>query len=235
MDSGPRKFSPTYHAIRIALGIVYFHFGMLKFFPDLSPAELLASQTIMRLTDGSFDAFTALQVLAVMECLLGVLLIFNIAMRATLILFLFHMIGTFTPLFVLPELTFKIAPFAPTMEGQYILKNLVFVAAGFAMVPELYFSRGHRRTACTPDCQSPCGRTCNRPVTIGPATGPCQANPGRHRGGFNRLPADKHRVFAGISLSTTSTGSVCLCQNKPTFIRKFLSIGFLACNPPSSG
>ena len=57
----------SYHLLRITLGFVYFHFGILKFFPDLSPAELLASQTIMRLTGGMLDASDALFILAIME------------------------------------------------------------------------------------------------------------------------------------------------------------------------
>ena len=129
----------SYHVLRLTLGFVYFHFGILKFFPDLSPAELLASQTIMRLSCGLMDANTALFCLAIMECLLGLALIFNVCMRFAFVLFLFHMLGTFAPLFVLPELTFKVAPLAPTMEGQYILKNIVFVAAGWAVLwPNLF-------------------------------------------------------------------------------------------------
>ncbi len=141
LETASPRFSPTYHLVRIALGLVYFHFGMLKFFPDLSPAELLASQTIMRLSDGLLDAHWALYVLAIMEVGLGIAFVFNIFMRATLLVFFFHMLGTFTPLIVLPELAFKIAPFAPTMEGQYVLKNIVFVAAGIGLIPELYFRR----------------------------------------------------------------------------------------------
>ena len=132
----------SYHVVRIVLGLVYFHFGILKFFPDLSPAELLASQTIMRLTGGMLDANTALFYLAIMECALGLALIFNVCMRLTFVLFLLHMIGTFSPLVVLPELTFRVAPLAPTMEGQYIIKNIVFVAAGWAvLMPPLFLSK----------------------------------------------------------------------------------------------
>ena len=58
-----------------------------KFFPDLSPAELLASQTIMRLSAGLLDAETALFCLAIMECLLGLALIFNVCMRFAFVLF----------------------------------------------------------------------------------------------------------------------------------------------------
>ncbi len=141
----------SYHILRLSLGLVYFHFGILKFFPDLSPAELLASQTIMRLTSGWLDAQTALFYLAILECTLGLFLLFNVCMRVAFVLFLFHMLGTFLPLFVLPELTFKIAPLAPTMEGQYILKNIVFVAAGWAVfAPRLFGPTTQSRPAIGP-------------------------------------------------------------------------------------
>jgi uncharacterized membrane protein YkgB len=139
MSSPALRNQSSFHILRLALGIVYFHFGFIKFFPDLSPAELLATQTIIRLTAGWMDAHTALFILAIMECGLGLALIFNVWMKAAFLFFLFHMAGTFAPLFLLPELAFKISPLAPTLEGQYILKNIVFVAAGWAVfVPALF-------------------------------------------------------------------------------------------------
>ncbi len=153
MNSAPLRPPFSYHVIRIALGIIYFHFGMLKFFPDLSPAELLASQTIMRLSGGLFDAHTALLYLAILECALGLALIFNVGMRLAFVLFLFHMAGTFAPLVVLPELTFRISPLAPTMEGQYILKNIVFVAAGWAVLWPQLFVKKRRNPAHAPGLQ----------------------------------------------------------------------------------
>jgi len=120
--------------LRIALGLVYLHFGILKFFPDLSPAEMLASQTIMRLSWSWLDARTAILALAIAETMIGLAFLSNIAPRWLAVVFLGHMVGTFSPLFILPELTFKVAPFAPTLEGQYILKNLVFVAAAWTIL-----------------------------------------------------------------------------------------------------
>ena len=146
MIANDTKNQASFHFLRIALGLVYFHFGILKFFPDLSPAELLASQTIMRLTSGALDANTALFYLAIMECALGLAMIFNVWMRAAFVLFMFHMAGTFTPIFVLPELAFKVAPLAPTMEGQYILKNIVFVAAGWAVFMPYLFPNHRENT-----------------------------------------------------------------------------------------
>jgi uncharacterized membrane protein YkgB len=133
-NNSPRPYRPSPHVLRIALGIVFFHFGFLKFFPDLSPAEMLASQTIMRITGGSMDARSAMWWLAMLETVIGLGFLFNVALRCVSALFLLHMIGTFLPLVVLPELAFKIGPFAPTLEGQYILKNIVFIAAGWTVL-----------------------------------------------------------------------------------------------------
>lgn len=49
--------------------------------------------------------------------------------------------ATFLPIFLLPEFAFKFVPFAPSLEGQYILKNLVLVSAGWAVVAP-YFRSG---------------------------------------------------------------------------------------------
>ena len=124
--------SPTF--LRLSAGFVYFHFGLLKFFPDLSEAELIAGQTIMRITAHRIDAETALWWLAVVECTIGLSFLFNIGLRWMFFVFLFHQLSTFIPLFLFPEITFKFAPFAPTMEGQYILKNLVSLAAGWTIM-----------------------------------------------------------------------------------------------------
>lgn len=121
-------------SLRIALGVVFFFFGALKFFPDLSPAEMLATQTIMRLSWHWLDAHTALRALAVFECLIGLGFLLDVAPRWLAPAFFVHMLGTALPLFLMPEFCFKIAPFAPTLEGQYILKNLVLVAAGWVVL-----------------------------------------------------------------------------------------------------
>ncbi len=123
-------------AIRLALGFVYFHFGLLKFFPDLSPAELVASQTVSRLSLAWIDARSALLWLGALECAIGLGFLFlsSSLRRWVFYLFVFHMVGTFLPLLYLPGLMFKVAPFAPTLDGQYVLKNLVLLAAGCAVL-----------------------------------------------------------------------------------------------------
>ncbi len=134
MPDSPTADHPNPHLLRLSLGFVYFYFGLLKFFPDLSPAELLAGQTVMRLSLGHLDAQSALAWLGGLECLIGLGLLLNVLPRGVFVLFLLHMAGTFLPLLLFPEFAFKIAPLAPTLEGQYILKNLVFVAAGWTVL-----------------------------------------------------------------------------------------------------
>jgi ABC-type uncharacterized transport system permease subunit len=71
------------------------------------------------------------------ECAIGISFLLGIRPKLVFAIFLAHIAGTIMPLFVLPELMFKVAPFAPTMEGQYVLKNLVLAAAGWAVLTSL--------------------------------------------------------------------------------------------------
>jgi uncharacterized membrane protein YphA (DoxX/SURF4 family) len=116
--------------IRTSLGIVFLWFGVLKFFPGLSPAEQLAGRTIERLTFGAVQPHLSLPVLAGWECLIGLGLLTGIAQRFTLLLLFLQMPGTILPLFFFPQETFLKVPYAPTLEGQYIIKNLVLISAG---------------------------------------------------------------------------------------------------------
>lgn len=119
--------------LRISLGVVYLWFGALKFFPGLSPAADLATRTIERLTFGMIPAETALLLLAVWETLIGIGLIFGVWMRATLLLLFVQMLGTITPVFFFPQEVFTTVPYAPTLEGQYIIKNLVIISAAIVI------------------------------------------------------------------------------------------------------
>jgi len=119
--------------LRISLGVVFLWFGVLKFFPGLSPAQTLAGNTISILSFGLLTPELAVFILAVWECLIGVGLIAGHLLRATLFLLWLQMLGTITPLFLFPEECFTVVPIAPTLEGQYIIKNLVLVTAGLVI------------------------------------------------------------------------------------------------------
>ena len=115
--------------LSISIGLVYLWFGMLKFFPDLSPAEGLAKNTIDSLTLGIIPENVSIVLLALWETIIGVFLIFGWYRRSTVVLALAHMVLTFSPLLLFPEETFNQGPFYLTLLGQYIMKNLVIIAA----------------------------------------------------------------------------------------------------------
>lgn len=119
--------------LRISLGVTFFWFGVLKFFPGLSPAQDLAVNTISVLTFGLIEPDLAIILLALWETVVGLGLIAGVALRAVLLLLFLQMLGTLTPLFIFPELTFVRFPYAPTLEGQYIVKNLVLISAGLVV------------------------------------------------------------------------------------------------------
>lgn len=119
--------------LRISLGIVFLWFGVLKFFPGLSPAQDLATRTIAILTFGLIPSSVSILVLAAWESLIGIGLITGVFMRATLFLLFLQMPGTITPLFFFPHEVFTRVPYAPTLEGQYIIKNIVLISAGLVI------------------------------------------------------------------------------------------------------
>jgi uncharacterized membrane protein YphA (DoxX/SURF4 family) len=131
--------------LRIGLGVVFLWFGALKFFPGASPAETLAARTIEQLSGGAIGPSISLPVLAAWESLIGLGLLTGRFMRATLFLLVLQMLGTLTPLLLFPDETFTTFPLVPTLEGQYIIKNVVLIGAamvvgatvrGGRMVPE---------------------------------------------------------------------------------------------------
>ena len=115
---------------RLALGIIFFWFGVLKFFPGQSAAENLASRTISVLAWGHVPPRVSMPVLAAWECAIGLGFLSGRFTRATLVLLLLQLPGTFMPLVFFPHETWKQFPYAPTLEGQYIIKNLAVIAAG---------------------------------------------------------------------------------------------------------
>ena len=119
--------------LRIALGVVFLWFGVLKFFPNLSPAETLVGRTIEVLTLGLVKPSVSLPVLAAWESLIGLGLILGRGLRGVLFLLAVQMAGTFTPLLLFPQETFSTFPIVPTLEGQYIIKNIVLIGAAMVV------------------------------------------------------------------------------------------------------
>jgi uncharacterized membrane protein YkgB len=110
--------------------VIFFWFGALKV-AGLSPAselvEKLFQQTVPFM---SFSTFIIL--FGLFECLIGILFLIKSADRVVLPLLLLHMITTFMPLFLLPAVTWS-GFLVPTLEGQYIIKNLVVIATAMSI------------------------------------------------------------------------------------------------------
>jgi uncharacterized membrane protein YphA (DoxX/SURF4 family) len=114
--------------LRVGLGVVFFWFGMLKFFPGASPAEELVKNTVYFIEPGLF-----IPVLALWESAIGLGLITGKFMRLTLLLLFLQMPGTALPIVLLPDVVWNTFPFELTLEGQYIIKNLVLIGGGLVL------------------------------------------------------------------------------------------------------
>src|ERR1051326_3540889 len=130
---------------RLALVVVYVWFGGLKLF-GLSPANAMVRSLQARtLPFLSFDQFIIL--FALFEMLIGVLFMIPKATRVAIVLFAAHMLTTTMPLLLLPEMTWQ-KILVPTMEGQYIIKNVVLIALAINVGANL--TRGMGRSMPVP-------------------------------------------------------------------------------------
>ncbi|MFI1191023.1 DUF417 family protein [Streptomyces californicus] len=119
----------THALLRATVGIVFFGFGVLKLFPSASPAEQLAVDAATKMTLGLVPETVLLLSLAALETAIGIgLIVGRRLLRPALVAFFLHMGGVFSTLFLLPDAMWQPHSPAPTMEGQYVVKNVVLVA-----------------------------------------------------------------------------------------------------------
>lgn len=125
--------------VRLSLGVVFIWFGALKPL-RISPADDLIVRTVYW-----FDPDIFIPILGMWEVAIGVCLLARPLIRLGILLLLLQMPGTFLPLVLLPGVCFTHIPWAPTLEGQYIIKNLVLISAAIAVGGAV--RRGRRRRA----------------------------------------------------------------------------------------
>jgi uncharacterized membrane protein YkgB len=124
-------FRRTYIPVaRVSLSVVFFWFGLIKLL-GLSPAGELA-EALTEKTVGFFWFDSLFLALAVIECAIGILFLFPRLVRTTIPLLFFHMLVVCSPLILVPEYTWQ-SFLVPTLEGQYIIKNLVVIAVAFGI------------------------------------------------------------------------------------------------------
>lgn len=125
-----RRYGHT--ALRYSLAIIFIWFGVLKPL-GISPAEPLVLLTVDWMP--VFAPATWLAIIGWWEVLIGVLFLFRPTLRFAIALLALQMVGTFMPLVILPSITFQEGgiPYGLTMEGQYIVKNLLIISSAMVI------------------------------------------------------------------------------------------------------
>lgn len=114
--------------LRLALGAVFVWFGALKII-GRSPVADLVAETVYWVSPDRFVPFLGWWELAV-----GLGLLLGVALRLTLLLFWLQLAGTFLVLVLRPDLAFQAGnPLLLTIPGEFVVKNLVLIAAGLAV------------------------------------------------------------------------------------------------------
>lgn len=131
-------------ALRVSLGLVFVWFGALKVF-DVTPVADLVGRTVYW-----FDPDWVVPVLGVFEMVVGVGLLFKIALRAALAILATQMLGTFLVLILLPEVSFEDGNILLlTVEGEFVVKNLVLLSAGMVVGATVRARKERKRKAFT--------------------------------------------------------------------------------------
>ncbi|MBI3135085.1 MAG: doxx family protein [Bacteroidetes bacterium] len=132
----PRKLNLTRYLwfCRISFFVVYFWFGILKFFHGLSPAEGLAMNTLEEITFHTIPCSVSIYILASWEVLIAIGFLVKKLVRITTWLMIIHMILTFSTFIFFPDEMFTTAPYGLTLVSQYVIKNLVFISTGLLIL-----------------------------------------------------------------------------------------------------
>jgi putative oxidoreductase len=126
--------------LRVSLGMIVLGFGVLKYFPGVSPAENLVKTTMHLVTFGLVPDMVAMVGVATMECFIGLSLIISRGLRATIYLLVLWVVGVLSPVVLLPQRLFSGPHHAPTLEGQYVLKDVILFTASLVIATTLYRS-----------------------------------------------------------------------------------------------
>jgi uncharacterized membrane protein YphA (DoxX/SURF4 family) len=139
LDAAIHRFllAHSIQMLRIIVGLIFLGFGVLKFFPGVSPVEELTIKTTDALSFDLVPGGIAIVLIATLECIVGLLLISGRGLRIAVYLLAGQLIGILAPLVLFTGRLFDGPHHAPTLEGQYVLKDLILVAAGFVVASTL--------------------------------------------------------------------------------------------------
>ncbi len=108
---------------RVSLGIIFLWYGSMKFFPEL----LQTQDSISMMAFGVIPSAVSIKLLAIFEVIIGLGFIFALQTKTVVMMFLSHMLITFSSLFFLPEFSFSDTSYSITIAGQYLTKNILFL------------------------------------------------------------------------------------------------------------
>ncbi|MEF8771030.1 hypothetical protein [Halodesulfurarchaeum sp.] len=113
--------------VQTAIGVVFIWFGALKII-GISPAAELVEKTVY-----FFPPEVFVPILGVWEVLIGLFFLYRPLVRLGILLLFLQLPGTFLPIILLPDVVFTTFPYGLTVEGQYIVKNLVIIGAALVL------------------------------------------------------------------------------------------------------
>jgi uncharacterized membrane protein YkgB len=121
--------------LTVSIGLIYFYFGILKLFPNTSPAEVIGISTVSKLCLGLLSPKLCIIALALLEVFIGLSLITAKFLKIGIIVAIGHLVMTFTPFLFFPDLAFNESFAFPSLLGQYIIKNIVLICALLVIYP----------------------------------------------------------------------------------------------------
>ncbi|MFT5165180.1 MAG: putative membrane protein YkgB [Saprospiraceae bacterium] len=130
-----RRFQKKLNILTISIGLIYFYFGLLKFFPSISPAESIGISTVCKLCFGLLSPKVSIFLLALLEVSIGICLITRIYLKVAVTIAIIHLTMTFTPFLLFPEQAFQGSLISPSLLGQYIFKNIIIISALLVIYP----------------------------------------------------------------------------------------------------
>jgi len=109
---------------------------LMKFVSGLSPAEPLVRDTVLKLSELvpylTFPFHPLFTLLALWETIIGLGLLVGRWKKTMLIMLAFQILGAASPLILLPHEVWSAFPLGLTIEGQYIVKNIVIMSSAIA-------------------------------------------------------------------------------------------------------
>lgn len=192
-----RRLAPS--MLRISLGVVFFWFGALKVL-GMTPVTDLVAGTVSWADPGWF-----IPALGTVEVLIGSGLILGRSLRLVLVLFTAQMAGTFLVFLVQPDVAFIAGnPLLLTVEGEFVVKNVVLLSAGLVVGSHLAVLSTSGATPAPTSTPATVGRS-TQPASAAPVLPPASTSATGSR--VRTRPMARPRPLAEVRAQAVGAGS----------------------------